>query len=119
MKFTLPYPPSVNTYWRQGNGHFYISDKGKAYRVNVQAVAMQERLKAPSGPLSIAVLAYPPDRRVRDLDNLWKALLDSMVHAGIIESDCGRVLRREVLEWGEVDKPGRVEVSIQPYSPCP
>ncbi len=30
---------------------------------------------------------YPPDRRRRDLDNVLKALLDSLAHAKVYEDD--------------------------------
>jgi crossover junction endodeoxyribonuclease RusA len=31
--------------------------------------------------------AFPPDRRRRDLDNIQKALLDSLEHAGVYADD--------------------------------
>jgi crossover junction endodeoxyribonuclease RusA len=34
------------------------------------------------------VLAYPPDHRRRDLDNLAKAILDALQHAGVYGNDC-------------------------------
>lgn len=39
------------------------------------------------GRLAINVMACPPDRRVRDLDNLWKGFLDALMHAGVINDD--------------------------------
>jgi crossover junction endodeoxyribonuclease RusA len=39
------------------------------------------------GRLAVAMDAFPPDRRRRDLDNIQKASLDSMQHAGIYEDD--------------------------------
>ena len=119
MKFELPYPPTVNHYWGRKGNQYYIRDEGKAYRVNVQAIALQKRLRAPDGHLAITVWAYPPDARVRDLDNLWKAILDSLVHAGVIASDCKKVLRRETIEWRDQVKGGKVEVEIHQLTPSP
>lgn len=91
---TLPWPPSVNTMWRTPRsgklaGRTLLSAEGRAYR---QAVAEQVMVQhAPrhtlKGKLAISVAAMPPDRRARDLDNLLKALLDSIQHAGVIRND--------------------------------
>lgn len=47
-----------------------------------------------------------PDRRIRDLDNIKKALLDSLTHAGVYKDDFQiddlRVVRREVVKGGYV-----------------
>ena len=39
------------------------------------------------GDVSLLVECYPPDRRRRDLDNLLKALQDSLQAAGAFEDD--------------------------------
>ena len=38
IEITLPWPPTVNTYWRNFNGRTIISAKGREYR---KAVADQ------------------------------------------------------------------------------
>ena len=38
-------------------------------------------------PVRMTILACPPDKRRRDLDNLSKCLCDTAVHLGIIEDD--------------------------------
>ena len=38
--------------------------------------------------VGISVEVTMPDNRARDLDNLWKVLLDSLSKAKIIEDDC-------------------------------
>jgi|TARA_R100001530_G_scaffold116839_1_gene83939 crossover junction endodeoxyribonuclease RusA len=38
-------------------------------------------------PVKMEVLACPPDRRRRDLDNLSKSLCDVAVHLGLLEDD--------------------------------
>ncbi|MYZ41404.1 RusA family crossover junction endodeoxyribonuclease [Achromobacter sp. KS-M25] len=90
MVIELPYPPSVNGYWRSPNkgplaGRTLISERGRAYRSIVMAA--QKPGIAPPGRLQVHVDAYPPDRRKRDLDNVFKGLLDGLVHAGVIEDD--------------------------------
>ena len=83
ITLTLPFPPTVNTYYRNVGGVVKISEKGRAYRKAVaDQVLIQRGAKHLSGRLSVHVEAYVPDKRVRDLDNLFKAILDSLTHAG-------------------------------------
>lgn len=35
----------------------------------------------------MTIKASPPDRRARDLDNILKALLDALAHAGVYADD--------------------------------
>lgn len=37
--------------------------------------------------LKVTITAYRPDNRRRDLDNLLKAVLDALTHAGVYEDD--------------------------------
>jgi crossover junction endodeoxyribonuclease RusA len=39
------------------------------------------------GPVKVDIAYTQPDRRIRDLDNLAKAVLDSLTHAGAWEDD--------------------------------
>lgn len=116
INLTLPYPPTVNHYWGRHGNQYYIKQAGKDYRANVQAIALETRSVAPAGFLGVKVVAYPPDRRARDLDNLWKAILDALVKADVIGSDCGKVLRKESIEWADVVPGGKVEVEIYPFT---
>lgn len=118
ITFRLPYPPSVNHYWRkkQGQQKNYISAEGKQYRQEVWLVSKKERLPSMTGRLSISIVIYPPDQRERDGSNLWKCLLDSLVECRVLPGDSNRYLRRESLEWAEqVDKVGHVVVTIKEY----
>ena len=40
-----------------------------------------------TGRVAVRIEAQPPDRRVRDLDNLLKAPLDALTHAGLWVDD--------------------------------
>lgn len=91
---TLPWPPSVNTYWRHPMsgrlaGRHLISEKGRAYRSAVVSAVRGQLRAAPqlAGRLAVTIRAHAPDRRRRDLDNLPKGLLDSCTHAGLWGDD--------------------------------
>ena len=86
---TIPWPPSVNSVWRQYKGRILLSEVGKRYRSEVIARCILERLcHSPlSGPLRLEINAYVPDRRKRDIDNILKAPLDALTHANIWEDD--------------------------------
>jgi len=105
---TLPYPPSVNHYWRRRGAAYFIAKEGQQFRARVCELAQDAGLSAPMlGPLGVQILASAPDRRRRDLDNITKALLDALAHAGIYADD-SQVSRLE-LAWME---PGRGQVSV-------
>ena len=112
MEITLPYPPSVNTYWRAiGRGRVIISKKGREYRQEVVYETLRERETQPlEGRLSVDIEAWMPDKRRRELDNVLKAALDGMVHAGLMLDD-EQIDDLRIRRAG-VEKPGRLEVKI-------
>ncbi|ELM7887852.1 TPA: RusA family crossover junction endodeoxyribonuclease [Escherichia coli] len=88
IEFVLPYPPTVNTYWRRHGNTYFISEAGKRYCRDVALVVSQQRLKLNlSEKLAIRIIVEPPDKRRRDLDNLLKAPLDALTHAGLLIDD--------------------------------
>ncbi|HEL8026033.1 TPA: RusA family crossover junction endodeoxyribonuclease [Escherichia coli] len=87
-EFVLPWPPTVNTYWRRRGNIYFISEAGRLYRRDVAHIVHQQRLKLNlSGRLAIKIIAEPPDKRRRDLDNILKAPLDALTHAGLLIDD--------------------------------
>ena len=87
-EFILPWPPSMNTYWRTFNGRMIISAKGRDYRIAVaQQIKDQDCATQYKGKMKVEIEAYRPDNRRRDLDNLLKAVLDGCTHAGVWEDD--------------------------------
>ena len=87
LELELPYPPSVNHYWRMWRGRMVISTEGRAYRERVSLMLRAANVRPVPGKLAVHVEVYPPDNRRRDLDNLQKALLDSMQHGGAFHDD--------------------------------
>ena len=83
----LPFPPSVNHYWRHVGHRTLISRTGRAYRQQVLYDVQQLGLRAITGPIKLEVIATRPDRRRRDVDNLLKSLLDALDHADVYEDD--------------------------------
>ena len=55
-------------------------------------------------------MAFRPDRRRRDLDNLLKALLDSMTHAGVMQDDA--LIEDLRVYWAD-EVGGMVKVTIE------
>ena len=54
--------------------------------------------------LKVCIELYPPDRRVRDIDNVVKSTLDALCQCGIFvddgQIDVLHVTREKVIKWG-------------------
>lgn len=107
----LPFPPSVNHYWRSTifnkSVRVLISKKGRQYRSEVRARVLELLRSYPraiEGRIALTIEAFPPDRRQRDLDNMIKAIQDSLTHAGVwlddSQIDALKVVRKEVVAGG-------------------
>lgn len=105
----LPWPPSVNHYWRYVGSKVLISHEGRQYRKSVEVavyVACLGGRKAFEDEVEVVIQAFPPDRRKRDLDNTLKATLDSVANAGLLvdDSQIGKIVitREEVCPGGKL-----------------
>jgi crossover junction endodeoxyribonuclease RusA len=118
---SLPFPPSLNHYYRHVGYRVLISRGGRDYR---KAVALLIAKRYPciwqngsgvicEGRLSIWIGANVPDTRERDLDNMQKALLDALQHAGIYWRD-SQIDDLRITRW-RVIPPGRVTVEIKQW----
>lgn len=115
----MPWPPSVNRYWRhiaKGPlaGRVLISREGREFRELVRAAVLEAGRPRIDGRLRVRVIAYPPDRRARDLDNLLKAPLDALQHAGVIADDSA--IDALVIERAHVVPDGALTVRVSPYT---
>lgn len=95
----LPWPPSVNTYWRTFRGRMLLSKKGREYRGAVcEQVADQFIGKFGAERIEVVIEAFRPDNRRRDLDNILKGVLDSLAHAGVYDDDSQ--IHKLTVFWG-------------------
>jgi len=123
IEITLPYPPTINHYWRSkvkpvyvgGKRklipNIYISEKGLLYRSDVIYLCKVNEIQKMFGRLKVRVLVNPPDNRKRDLDNLTKALFDALAHAGVYNDD--NQIDEFTVKRLDIVKGGKVKVIIK------
>ena len=96
IELTLPFPPTVNTYlvksvrFSKGKAfvHVNVGKRGVSYQAQVLGIVLKKRaMKRLKCRLRVDIYLYPPDKRVRDVDNYPKVLLDSLTKAGVWEDD--------------------------------
>ena len=75
----LPWPPSVNHYYRHVGPRVLISKDGRRYREAVAAVARRSGTPMFTGPGAGGSALHPPDNRRRDADNSLKSCLDAVI----------------------------------------
>lgn len=112
MQLILPWPPSVNTYWRPGPRGMYMTAAGRDYRENALRQFKDYDFPVITEKCTIKITAWPPDRRVRDLDNILKPILDLLEHAGVVKND--NQFDDIHIRRGEIEKFGQIYVEIEP-----
>ena len=111
----LPWCPSVNSYWRTVKGRTMISKKGRLYKqAAARAVLAAKANKFLACRLRVRLVAYPPDRRRRDIDNLCKSVLDSMQAAGVYLDD-SQIDELTIIR-ASVEKGGVIVAEIEPIN---
>jgi len=109
----LPYPPSVNRYYRHVGFRTLINREGRAYRRLVCAILRRAGMRPLEGTLAVGLDLYPPDGRRRDCDNVLKALLDAMQYGGMYGDD-SQIKKLLVVMRQQVVRGGKVVVAVCP-----
>jgi crossover junction endodeoxyribonuclease RusA len=125
ISIKLPWPPSVNNYWKPSkHSHGNKTRRGlvrtkeaDAYKLAVLQTCMLGKImnKRLSGPLTVHIEAYVPDRRKRDIDNIRKAIYDALTDANVWDDD-SQIMRDSAEKIYPPVKGGFVLVHIAPYS---
>ncbi len=108
----LPFPPSVNRYWRHVGNRVLISREGRVYRSTVSDLMKRQRVKKQDGELIVDISLIPADRRRRDVDNSLKALLDAMQTGGAYDDD-SQIIRLTVEKCEPEKESPRSEITIR------
>jgi len=114
---TLPYPPSTNHLYARNRHGVVLTPEAVFYRLSVRA-----RLNGQQpfdGPVCVRADVYRP-RRHGDLDNVLKALLDSLISSpdgnGIYHDD-SQVVHLVARRYDDKRAP-RVEVTVSTVDVC-
>ena len=113
---TLPYPPSVNRYWRNFRGRMVISAEGREFKIAAGWLCKSVYHKPMDGDVQLTMTLHPKltttgkaSKTVMDLDNSLKCVCDCM--NGIAYVDDSQIVRI-VAEIGQAIKGGGVSVEV-------
>lgn len=76
--------PSVNHYWGQVGNRCYLTQRAKGFQ---KLVSLHVKRKDSVARLRIEITVCFGDKRKRDIDNILKGVLDSLVKCGLCEDD--------------------------------
>lgn len=108
----LPWPPSVNGYWKPFRNRIIISKRGRDYRDSIDSLMSSLGLDGEqiSNNLSLSITLNPPTLRRYDIDNFNKSVFDALTHCGFWVDD-EQVVSLSIKKGSKV-KGGNVEISI-------
>lgn len=100
IRYTLPYPPSVNNLFAnaKGGGRYPVPAY-KAWKNEAGGQILTQGRKRVKGRFSLAIYVVRPDRRKRDVANLIKAVEDLLVEMQVVEDDS--LAERVSIQWAD------------------
>jgi Holliday junction resolvase RusA-like endonuclease len=120
ITFNLPIPPSVNKIWRRSkNGMFKSANYQKwILLARVSLSQIESEVVWPQVNITITINGGKGWRSNRDIDNVPKGILDSLVLEGIIPDDNCDIVRKMTVEYLQPKAPkddAYVTVQIRQY----
>lgn len=112
-EFELPYPPSVNGYWRAFRGRQIISKRGRDYRAEAikHLTGLGLNDEKIDGRLHLSIVIHPPTLRKYDIDNWCKAPFDALTHAGFWLDD--EQVDSMTIRKGIKVKGGKIDIKVR------
>ena len=124
----LPFPPSLNHYWRKDRNGMHISEEGKRYIAMARQLALLNgrgdteyflrvhHEAEPKQRLKVRAVFFCPDNQRRDLDNMFKVIFDCLTKANVwaddsqvFELNARKILKRD---YTNIHTAGRAELEI-------
>jgi crossover junction endodeoxyribonuclease RusA len=105
LNLIVPFPPSVNSYWGFKGSRRFLTARAKSFKTLVNAEFLRSGHEGFANErLQITIALYPPDKRIRDIDNVVKSTLDALCQSGVFNDDGQidvlHVTRENVIKWG-------------------
>lgn len=110
MRLVLPYPPTANHSYANAGRKRILTESARNFRQVVAWEVVAKRAKPLAGAVSVTIFLHPPDKRIRDIDNPVKPLLDALTKAGVWTDDS--VVKRLLVEMRDRFDGGKCEVEI-------
>lgn len=114
IRFTLPYPPSSNVYWRTFRNRVVVSAEAKAYKRDAAIEARRQGVPKLLGKVGVRLHVYRPQKS-GDLDNRFKVALDALNKVAWEDDD--QVVELHGYRRDDKDNP-RVEVAVWTVAPA-
>ena len=111
ITFFIPYPPSVNNYWGFKGHRRFLTPKANEFKAQVAQIVSLNNISLDKSRLEIEITLYPPDKRIRDIDNSIKSCLDALVQAGAFEDDSQ--IDVLIVQRGEIVKGGQSKIFLK------
>lgn len=99
-KILMPFPPSLNSLF-PGKQRRHKSKAYEAWIREAGYMLLSQKHDRFDCPISVHYFFGRPDKRKRDLDNLFKAPNDFLVSSGVIADDS--LIHRICGEWADVE----------------
>lgn len=107
----VPWPPSLNNYWRFANGRAFLTKEAREYKKMIGYLSKSWKYDVLLDRIDLDIVVFPPDKRKRDLDNLTKILIDALEEAKLFIDDSQ--IDRINIERGEIVKQGLVLLDLK------